>query len=388
MWINLFLLIFLACFSEIIEAKELYSDFKKYKKSKTKLKVTSVSEGFNYPWGMTFINKNNLLITEKNGKIFKVNTSNGEKTLVKHNINSLKYFNSRMIFGQGGLLDILYHNGYVYISYSHLHSNTTPPKKVKSGSTAIGRGKLVDNEIKNFEILFISNSKFNNNKHWGSRIIIEDNFLYAGIGERDQGMIAQDPTKHPGSIIRIKIDGAIPEDNPKYAGYPNWLPEIFQIGLRNPQGISKSPHDGNIYFSQHGPMGGDNIATVKFGGNLGWKNIAWGGKEYSGKKIGNRPFKKKYDKLFITWVPSIGVGNFLFYKGDVFKEWSGDLMIVATKIENIIRLEIKNNKIQRKELILDKKFGRIRDLEINHKGEIFFIIDDSKSSLWRIEKAN
>ena len=116
--------------------------------------------------------------------------------------------------------------------------------------------------------------------------------MYAGIGERDQGMIAQDPTKHPGSIIRIKIDGAIPDDNPKYAGYPDWLPEIFQIGLRNPQGISKSPHDGNIYFSQHGPMGGDNIATVKFGGNLGWKNIAWGGKEYSGKKIGNRPFKK------------------------------------------------------------------------------------------------
>ena len=88
----LFLLVFIACFSEITEADDLYSDFKKYKKSQSKFKVTNISKGFNYPWGMTFINKNNLLITEKNGKIFRVNTSNGEKTLIHHDISSLKYF--------------------------------------------------------------------------------------------------------------------------------------------------------------------------------------------------------------------------------------------------------------------------------------------------------
>ena len=101
----------------------------------------------------------------------------------------------------------------------------------------------------------------------------------------------------------------------------------------------------------------------------------------------NRPFKKEYDKHLITWVPSIGVGNISFYKGNVFKEWSGDLIVVATKIKNIIRLVIENNKIQKKELILSKSYGRIRDLEINHRGEIFFIVDDNKSSLWKIEKA-
>ena len=388
MIINFFLLIFLISFSRITEAEQLYSDFKQYKRSKAQLKVTTVSENLNYPWGMTFINKNFLLITEKNGNLIKVDIRDGKKTLIKHKINSLKYFSSKMIFGQGGLLDVLYHKGYVYFSYSHLNKDTEILKNKKYGSTAIGRGKLVNDEIKNFEILFVSKPEFKTNKHWGSRIIIEDNYLYAGIGERDHGMIAQDPTKHPGSIIRIKIDGQIPKDNPKFKGYSSWLPEIFQIGLRNPQGVSKSPHDGRIYFSQHGPMGGDNIAIVKFGGNLGWKDIAWGGKEYSGKKIGDEPFKKKYDKHFITWVPSIGVGNISFYKGEVFKEWSGDLMVVATKIENIIRLEIEKNKIKNKELILDKNFGRIRDLEINHKGELFFIVDDSKSSLWKIEKAN
>jgi len=386
--VNLCLLVFFAGYSQIIKAEGLYSDFKTYEKSKTQLKVTAVSENLNYPWGMTFIDKHNLLITEKNGKIFKVDTRNGKKTLIKHEINSLKYFNSKMIFGQGGLLDVLYYKGYVYFSYSHLHVDPKISKNKKSGSTAIGRGKLINDEIKNFEILFMSNSKLNSNKHWGSRIIIEDDFLYAGIGERDQGMIAQDPTKHPGSLIRIKIDGTIPKDNPKYLGYANWLPEIFQIGLRNPQGITKSPHDDKIYFSQHGPMGGDNIAVVKFSGNLGWKDIAWGGKEYSGVKIGDKPFKKKYDRPFITWVPSIGVGNISFYKGEAIKEWSGDLIVVATKIENILRLEIENNKIKRKELILNKNFGRIRDLEFNYKGEVFFIVDERKSSLWKIEKAN
>ena len=388
MIINFFLLIFLISFSRIMEAEQLYSDFKQYKRSKAQLKVTTVSENLNYPWGMTFINKNYLLITEKNGNLIKVDIRNGNKTLIKHNINSLKYPSNKMIFGQGGLLDVLYHKGYVYFSYSHFNKDTEIFKNKKYGSTAIGRGKLVNDEIKNFEILFVSKPELKTNKHWGSRIIIEGNYLYAGIGERDHGMIAQDPTKHPGSIIRIKIDGKIPKDNPKFRGYSDWLPEIFQIGLRNPQGVSKSPHDGQIYFSQHGPMGGDNIATVKFGGNLGWKDIAWGGKEYSGKKISNEPFKKKYDKHLITWVPSIGVGNISFYKGEVFKEWSGDLMVVATKIGNIIRLEIENNTIKKKELILDKNFGRIRDLEINHKGVVFFIVDDSKSNLWRIEKAN
>ena len=105
-------------------------------------------------------------------------------------------------------------------------------------------------------------------------------------------MIAQDPSKHPGSIIRINTDGSVPKDNPVFVGYDGWLPEIFQIGVRNPQGITISPHDNKIYISQHGPRGGDNIGIVTFGGNFGWKDVAWGGTEYSGLKIGKNLYSK------------------------------------------------------------------------------------------------
>mgnify|MGYP005676516489 FL=1 len=95
-------------------------------------------------------------------------------------------------------------------------------------------------------------------------------------------MIAQDPTKHPGSIIRINLDGSIPKDNPRFKGKSNWLPEIYQIGIRNPQGLVLSPFDGKIYMSNHGARGGDWFGEAKEGENYGWKILGWGGTNYSG----------------------------------------------------------------------------------------------------------
>ena len=221
---------------------------------------------------------------------------------------------------------------------------------------------------------------------WGSRIAIKDDILYVGFGDRDKGMIAQDPTKHPGSIIRIKTDGSIPLENPYFNGFKTWLPEIYQIGLRNPQGIAVSPHDGEIYFSQHGPRGGDNIGKVKFAGNYGWKDIAWGGTEYSGRKIGKEAFKNIYDKTLISWVPSIAVGNINFYKGNSFHEWNGDLLVSSTKTKLLLRLRFNEGKIIEEEIIIknNPKIGRIRDFEIDSKGDIYIISDDKNSSLWKI----
>ena len=203
-------------------------------------------------------------------------------------------------------------------------------------------------------------------------------------------MIAQNPQNHPGSIIRIKTNGSIPKDNPAYNGYEEWLPEIYQIGMRNPQGITISPHDDEIYFSQHGPMGGDNIGLVKFGGNFGWKDIAWGGTEYSGKKIGEKPYKNIYDKYLISWVPSIGIGNIEFYKGKAFSEWNGDLLISATKARMLALLDFEDNKIVDQKIIVkdDNRIGRIRDFEIDSEGNIYLISDDNESSLWKIYRKN
>ena len=376
-----FQLIYIFFFTDV--NAELKSNFKTYSKTKQNLKIVELAEGqFDFPWGITFVNSNTLLITEKNGGLVKFNVKSQKKTEIQHNIPVLKKNN-----GQGGLLDVLAHSdGYVYFTYSHDSSRTNSLEFSKKYSTAVGRGKLIDNEIKDFQVLLKGSPELNTTKHWGARIVIKDDFLFVGFGERDKGSIAQDPGKHPGSIIRIKTDGSIPKDNPKTLGYEDWLPEIYQIGLRNPQGMAISPKDGNIYFSQHGPMGGDNIGIVKFAGNLGWKDIAWGGREYSGRKIGESHFKDTYDKPIISWVPSIGVGSINFYKGKKFSDWNGDLLISATKTKMLARLEIEKNQVINKEILIKNhpRIGRIRDFEINYLGDVYLISDKKNSSLWKI----
>ena len=366
-------------FHDVSQAEVEIHDFKKYPQTQIGFKLSEFIKGLNYPWGITFIDKENLIITEKNGGILKVNIVTKEVIKIKHQIKSIPFDGS----DQGGLLDVLYNDGYLYFSYSHAHEEIN---KKKYSSTAIARGKLIKDEIKDFEILLIGKPMLTRNIHWGSRIIIHNNHLYAGFGERGLGMIAQDPSKHPGSIIRINIDGSIPKNNPSNKNKPNWLPEIYQIGVRNPQGMAISPLNQKIYFSQHGPRGGDNIGILKKGGNFGWKDVAWGGKEYYGAKIGTKPFKKKYNLPIISWVPSIGVGQINFYSGNTFPEWNGNLLVSATKAGLLLRLVFENNKINEQEIIINQDIGRIRDFEIGPDGNIFLVIDDENSSLWRLSR--
>ena len=383
--IHVFFLLIYTFFFSISNCND-FSDYKTYKKSKINLNIQKISqEKFHYPWAITFLDRDNILVTEKKGNIFKINTSNGDRFKIKHNIPHIEFRH-----GQGGLLDVYKHSdGYIYFTYSHDFNDKTKIGRLSNySSTAVARGKLQNNEIVDLETLLIAKPKLDTDKHWGARIVIKDDFLFVGFGERDKGMIAQNPQKHPGSIIRIKTDGTIPADNPAYLGFEDWLPEIYQIGMRNPQGMAISPKNGEIYFSQHGPMGGDNIGIVKFAGNYGWKDIAWGGKEYSGRKIGTKDFKDIYNKNLITWVPSIAVGNIQFYKGETFYEWKENLIVSATKTKLLARLVFDGPKIIDQEIIIkdDKRIGRIRDFEIDHEGNILIISDSSPSYLWKISR--
>ena len=129
-------------------------------------------------------------------------------------------------------------------------------------STSVAKAEFNEIEL-NFKNIFRAEPPINSGYHFGSRLVIKDNYLYITAGERGEGMIAQDPTKHPGSIIRIHLDGTIPKDNPKFKDKKDWLPEIYQIGVRNPQGMDLSPFDNKIYITNHGAKGGDWFGEVK-----------------------------------------------------------------------------------------------------------------------------
>ena len=184
-------------------------------------KITELDE----PWGSSFINDDEIIITEKSGKIKIINIISKNVSEIKHNLNFLEV-------GQGGLLDIIYQDNTLWISYSENRGDSKT-------STSIARAQINKQEL-NFKNIFQANPSIDSGYHFGSRLVIKGDYLYASAGERGQGMIAQDPTKHPGSIIRIHTDGTIPKDNPKFEGKKNWLPEIYQIGVRNPQGLTRS----------------------------------------------------------------------------------------------------------------------------------------------------
>jgi len=320
------------------------------------------------PWGSSFINKDELIITEKNGKIKIVNINSGEVLEVDHNLNFLKV-------GQGGLLDILHKDNFLWISYSEDRGDWKT-------STSIAKAKLDKKEL-NFKNIFQAEPPIDSGYHFGSRLAIKDNYLFASAGERGQGMIAQDPTKHPGSIIRIHLDGSIPKDNPKFEGKTDWLPEIYQIGVRNPQGLTVSDYDGKIYLSNHGARGGDWFGEAKKGENYGWKILGWGGKNYSGTKIGPK-WKPGFTKAIQYWVPSIATSAITIYEGNEFKDWNGHALITSLKDESLRKLIFNDLSNVKEDLIFKNKVGRIRDIQVHpSNGKIFFLSEDG---LWLMEK--
>jgi quinoprotein glucose dehydrogenase len=340
--------------------------------SNDNFKILKVASELSEPWGMSFIDDQTLLVTEKTGDIVRIDMNNGNKYIIEHNLDYYYY-------GQGGLLDILYEDGYVYVSYSEDRENGY-------SSTSIAKGLYNENKI-DFQNIFQAEPPINSGYHFGSRIVIKDKYLFASVGERGKGMIAQDITNHPGSIIRINLDGSIPKDNPKFIDKPSWLPEVYQIGIRNPQGMYLSPFDKKVYISNHGAKGGDFFGEVKFGENYGWKIIGWGGRNYIGTKIGNgNAWEPGFTKPMWTWTPSIAVSNIAIYKGEDFSEWNGDVLVTSLKFRTLYRLEFENNDIKKQHIVFEDDIGRIRDIEINSKGEIFLINSSGSASLWQLSK--
>jgi len=324
----------------------------------------------NYPWGMTWIDSTKLLITEKKSKeIILFDTKNNTSTKIKHEIPVA-------VFGQGGLLDIISEGNIVWVTCSI--------QKKRFLTTAIFRSRLENNSLINTQLIFEALPYISNSKHFGSRLTIQGDYLFASIGERGKGLLAQDPSNAIGSIIRIHKDGSIPNDNP-YINNSDWLPQIFQIGVRNPQGMSLDPLTNKIYISNHGPKGGDFVGPVLKGTNYGWKRVAWGGKNYSGTKVGEgsawEPGLLKPDHI---WVPSIGVGGIKFYEGAAFPEWNNSLLISSLKFRYLSILPRVENSFGEEQIIFKDKIGRIRDIEINEEGEIFLIADEPKTNLFKL----
>ena len=327
----------------------------------------------NNPWSFTFINEKEVLVSHKEGQIKLINIKSGSKRIVQHNLNF-------KVDGQGGLLEILKNKKEIFICY-------TEDRKLGKTSTSIAKAKFSRNNL-NFKNIFQANPPINSGYHFGCRMIIQDTkYLFASAGERGGGNIAQDATKHPGSIIRINLDGSSPKDNPKYKGKRKWLSEIYQIGVRNPQGMTLSPLNNKVYISNHGARGGDFFGEVKFGENYGWEIWCWGGQNYNLTKCGEtQKWDDRFTKTLYTWTPSIAVSAVQIYKGLEFPEWNNHVLVTSLKDQTLRKLKfLSDGNIGDEKILFKNKIGRIRDIKIGPKGKIY-LLSNGGSALWEMSK--
>ena len=339
------------------------------KTQKETFRVETFAEGFDIPWGMAFLPNKDLIVSDRNGNLWRIKYKSKIKTKIS-GVPKVRYK------GQGGLLDIEAHpdfinNNFLYISFSdYLESN-----KNKS-FTSIYRYQLQNDNLIDKKIIFKTNNKFysRSNIHYGIRMVFDkQGFIYFSIGDRGNRNQAQSLNYPNGKIHRLNDDGSIPMDNP-FINVKNAIKSIWTYGNRNPQGLAIHPISEIIFESEHGPRGGDELNILFSGNNYGWPEITYG-KNYSGTTITKFTHKEGMAQPVIHWTPSIAVCGIDFYDGNIFKNWKNNLLVTSLKFENLYRLTIDQNKVIDQEIIYSAG-SRIRDVETGPDGYIYLALED------------
>ncbi|MEP6389844.1 MAG: PQQ-dependent sugar dehydrogenase [Halioglobus sp.] len=321
--------------------------------------VTLVEE-LDDPWGMDFLPGGDLLVTEKTGRLNRIDG----KTWASAPVSGLPEIAQKA--GQGGLLDVLVHPDFantrwVYFSYAIADGETY--------TTRVSRGRLEGNSLSDVETLFTAEPFFKTRRHFGSRLLLDDGYLYITVGDRANRDLAQSLATHNGKVMRLREDGAIPQDNP-FVDNAEARPEIWTYGHRNPQGMAKHPVDGSIWIAEHGPQGGDEINVLSRGNNYGWPLVTYG-EEYGGGKIGQGKALDGTVQPIKYWVPSIGTGGIEFYTGDAYSRWQPSLLVAGLKLTHISRLELAGDGVGKEYLLLDERKLRIRDVQFGPDGKLY-----------------
>ena len=334
-----------------------------------KVKVNLVAKELGIPWGMAFLSKNTLLVTERSGSIILLD--------IKQNIK-IKLKNTPAVLngGQGGMLDVALSpnyksDGWIYFTYVKNIS--------EQGATVLARAKLKKDEFYDWHELLVSKSTTTTSHHFGSRIAF-DNYghVFFGIGDRGERPNAQNLLSHAGSIIRLNLDGSVPKDNP-FVNNKKALHEIWSYGHRNPQGLAYDYNSNSLWEIEHGPRGGDEINLIKSGRNYGWPVISYG-KEYWGPlAVGEGTHRKGMEQPAKVYIPSIAPGSLLMYSSTILPKWKGNLFSGALKLRHINRIVLNDSgKVIKEERILESLDERIRALAQSPDGWLYFSTDSGK----------
>lgn len=318
------------------------------------------------PWGLEFLPDGDLLIAERNGTLSRF-TKNKKLTAIT-GLPPVR------VSGQGGLMELKLHpeyekNGWIYFAYSYFDENDK-----EKGNTAIMRAKLNGNNLTNIEHLYWGKPTLSTSHHFGSRIEFDrEGYMYFSIGDRGRrDEFPQKIDNSNGKIHRLFDDGTVPPDNP-FVNVEGAEKSIYSYGHRNPQGVSMHPETGEIWISEHGPKGGDEINLIQKGENYGWPVISFG-INYDGTIFTNDTAKAGMLQPVHYYVPSIAPCGQTFLTSTRYKGWENSLLIGSLRFKYLERIVIHNEKVVEQERLLEG-IGRVRNVRVSPDGYIYVAIE-------------
>lgn len=342
------------------------------------LRLERLASGLENPWALAMLPDGRFLVSERPGHLTLVE-ADGSTT----RLEGVPEVHTR---GQGGLLDLALHpswgdgeHDWVYFTWSKPGNGNT--------ATALSRARLEGESLVEVEELFVQDRYSGPGRHYGSRLAwLPDGTLLMSIGDRGSNPErAQDKSDHAGSVLRLTDTGGVPDDNP-FVDDPEILDEIYTAGNRNIQGMIVTA-DGDIWASEHGPRGGDEINFIEAGENYGWPEVSQGRDYGTGEPIGadSLPGMRDPSHVFeFTLAPS-GLAH---VTADTFPDWQGDLLAGGLRSERLLRLTLDGSDVVTSETILDGHIGRIRDVRQGDDGALYLLNDDPQGSLYRLVPAD
>ena len=338
-------------------------------------RVDTVVTGLVNPWSMAWLPNGDMLVTERPGRLRIVR---GGKLLEGSVAGVPTVLTSR----QGGLLDVVLHpqfatNRQIYLSFSK------PTGEPNAATTVVIRAKFENDQLSDVKEIFVADSK-GAPGHFGSRLAFDRNgFLFITVGDRQvppsgnlEAHPSQDLSNHHGTINRVHDDGRVPTDNP-FVSRPGAKAEIWTYGHRNPQGLVIDPTSGNVWSTEHGPQGGDEVNLIRPGLNFGWPVIGFGVNYRTGSAIHAATIREGMEQPAFVWVPSIGASGLMIYSGNAFPGWRGNMFAGGLVGQQLVRLTLAEGKVESAEVILRQR-GRVRDVRQGPDGFVYVAIENDQ----------
>jgi glucose/arabinose dehydrogenase len=351
--------------------------------AEAKIRVT-VMKGLSHPWSLAFLPNGDILVTERNA---------GRLRIVRNGVLDPKPISGVPVVytvGLAGLMEVVLHprfaeNRFVYLSYIKGLGE-------KRHTPALVRGRLEGMVLVDVKELFVADTPGTGPAAGAAMTFGPDGHLYMVVGGANDA-IAQRTDTHQGKLLRFRDDGSVPPDNP-FVGKADVKPEIWSFGHRNMVGLTVHPDTGEIWESENGPQGGDEINIIKKGANYGWPLVSYG-REYAGPRVSEGTFKEGMESPWIVWIPSIAASGLTFYTGDRFPNWKRNLFVGGMQFGRIAatgqlhRIVFNANweEVRRESLFLELR-QRIRNVRQGPDGLLYVLTDEDDGALLKIEPAN